>query len=515
MRKKKFILFFLLLFINFIYSKRITSEGRNRFMNDYNTLVLHFTADNRLPFDWYADWIAYDAFMKGLYGILANVTPNGLWSTDSETLLDTIETENGDASKVILGIKRGLYFKKDNVEKEFTSEDLKFSYSIPFFLKEPDIFEKADLLKIIGMEDITAGEVYSEEKVKGITIINKYAIKIELKYPEPDFIKNLATTKYPIVSKYFYENKKADELTPGLGKYDFQSSNKNVGEAVLKRKIFVKNFPTYIKFISSPDKSGDILLENIWGNKNEDINYRKEIITNSYGSYTMGIFFNYESNLGKNPLFRKAINYAFDRNKICENIEYLIPNSEVLSHGFWGRIDTDDEQNIEKARNIISSLKNIPNPLVIKIFGQSEEELEMPQYKEIIKQLEKIGINPIFSKETNDFSMFIGGIVAHYKDPSLIFQYFVEGAYFEFAAPKKDINIKYLFDMLNKSYNDQDRIYYARRLSKYFKDNNILVPLWDFLRVFHINQNKIETIGDQPGGTQFDIWKVKFKENYK
>lgn len=515
MFRKTTILLFLILLINVFYSKRTISEGNNEIMNDSNTLILHLTADNRIPFDWYADWIAYDAFMKGLYGILANVTPNGLWYTDADTLLDTIETENGNPSKLILGIKKGLYFKKENVEREFTAEDLKFSYSIPFFLKEPDIFERADLFKIVGMENIIEGEKYLEEKVKGIKIINKYAIKIELKYPEPDFIKNLATTKYPIVSKYFYENKKIGELTPGLGKYYYISSNIKTGEALIKRKNILKNYPTYIKFVSSPDKSGDILLENIWGNKNDDLKFRKEIITNSYGSYTMGIFFNYDSNLGSNVLFRKALNYALDRNKLCKNIEYLIPNSEVLPHGYWGRIDTEDKQNIEEARKIISSMKNIPNPLIIKIYGQSEEELNMYQYKEIKNQLEKIGLNPIFSKEAKDFSLFIGGIVAHYKDPSLIFQYFVEGSFFENAYPKNDEQIKYYFNKLNNSYNDHDRIYYAQELSRYFKENNILIPLWDFLRVFHINQDKIETIGKQPGGTQFDIWKVKFKDHFK
>ena len=70
------------------------------------------------------------------------------------------------------------------------------------------------------MEVIKAGEVYSEDKVTGIEILDRYTIKIILKYPDPNIITNLSTSKYPIVSKYFYLNKKNDDLTPGLGKYE-------------------------------------------------------------------------------------------------------------------------------------------------------------------------------------------------------------------------------------------------------------------------------------------------------
>ena len=179
------------------------SNGETIRMKNSNTLVLHFSADGRLPYDWYASWIVNDAFIKAIYGTLTSVTQNGLFSTDNDSLLETIDTLNGDPSKIIFRLKKGLYFTENGESREATSEDLKFSYGIPFFLKNADIFEKSDLLKIVGMDKISPGEDYSDKKVVGIEIIDKYTIKIDLKFPDPNFITNLSTSKYPIVSKYF------------------------------------------------------------------------------------------------------------------------------------------------------------------------------------------------------------------------------------------------------------------------------------------------------------------------
>ena len=482
--------------------------------NEKNTLILHFTADGRLPYDWYADWIVFDAFIRGVYSTLTHITPNGLFDIDHEdSLLEYIERENGDPSKLILGIKKEQYFEKNGEKKEFTAEDLKFSYSIPFFLKEDDIIEKSDLMKIKGMDKIISGEEYSEDKISGITILNKYALKIELIYPDPDIITNLSTSRYPIVSKYFYQNKKDGEISPGLGKYALIMADKKTGKALLKRKIHVDGYPDYVEFISSENKQGDILWRDMWGNLDKE--YKRVIESVPYG--TLGMFFNYETTkLGRNKLFRKAIELAINRKILCKEIPYLIPNVQTLPHGYWGRIEVEERQDIKLSKKLISKIQNIPNPFIIEIYGQNIEETQKKYLIDLKEQLKEIGLNPVYVMHTGNEPVKAVIVLTHisvpYKDPKSVFQFFLEGSSFKNTYPKNNKMIKYLFQNMRNNHEDIIKLNYAKKLSQYLYDNKIFIPLWDILSVYIINSNRIETLGDQPGGMLFDIWKVKLKK---
>lgn len=475
-------------------------------------VTLHFSADNRLPYDWFADWIVFDAFIRGVYGTLTYLTPNGLFDIEHEdSLIEYIQTDKGNPTQIIIGVRKGLYFESTEEKIEFTSEDIKFSYSIPFFLKHNDIFEKSDLMKIEGMKKIIAGETYSDDKVTGIEIIDKYTLKIYLSHADPNIITNLSTSKYPIVSKYFFLKRKNDELTPGLGKYRVLELNKNTGEVLLQRKISLKGYPDYIKFIASADNKGDVFWRDMWGNF--DSRFKREVIDIPYG--TVGVFFNYNSKLGKNKKFREAISLAINRKKLCDGSDSVIPNNQTLPNGYWGRIDLIENQNVELAKKMLSEIKDIPNPLIIAS-GANNEEHKKPHYVNLKQQLIDVGLNPVFSiAETYkpfETDLIVAGISVPYKYPSSVFQFFLEGSSFTNAYPLNDKNIKFLFEKLNLSNSDKEKIYYSKEISKYINENHIFIPLWDILTEFIINDKKIKSLGNQPGGMVFDIWKIKINE---
>ena len=104
------------------------------------------------------------------------------------------------------------------------------------------------------------------------------------------------------------KNKK--ELAPGLGKYKVVGLNYETGEALIQRKVEVDGFPKFIRFISSEDQKGDVLWRDNWGDLGSD--FKREIINIPYN--TTGIFFNYNTKLGNNEKFRKAISLAINRN---------------------------------------------------------------------------------------------------------------------------------------------------------------------------------------------------------
>ena len=126
MRKIIWISLFIVVLICIIWSKNLLSEGNEEIMKtnlnaNTNEITLHFSADNRLPYSWYADWIVFDSFIRSVYGTLTELTSSGLFNTESDiSILDFVESEKGDPTQLIFRIKKEQYFEKNGEIGLFT-----------------------------------------------------------------------------------------------------------------------------------------------------------------------------------------------------------------------------------------------------------------------------------------------------------------------------------------------------------------------------------------------------------
>lgn len=110
----------------------------------------------------------------------------------------------------------------------------------------------------------------------------------------------------------------------------------------------------------------------MWGDIGSS--YKRQIVPVPYG--TLGLAFNFKTKLGKNLKFRKAIASAIKQKNLCSGYDYLIPNVQVLPNNYWGRAHLKEEYEPKESQKILSTLRDIPNPFLIQVFGQTERELK-------------------------------------------------------------------------------------------------------------------------------------------
>ena len=340
---------------------------------------------------------------------------------------------------------------------------------------------------------------------------------IKLKKFDPSFIEKISSFGISLVSiKTVNEDYFSWKKWPvGVGAYRVIFSDPETGETILEKRSDSK-FPDaqkYVRFISSNDNEGDIFWKDMW-----DLDpgkYKREILKVSYG--TLGIFFNFESELGKNENFRKAISLVINRDDLVNHLDSIVKNSEMIPTSILGRADIDKKKNLSLAKEYI---KKVPKPLLeniieINIFGQNREAINKQNFIRLKNQIEELGLKISFKLDDDklklDSPMHIVGIQAAQKDPSFVFGYFRKGSFYKNSYPKDDKFIKDNFSKLMNSIDIQEKSMISQKLSTYLTESAIVVPLLDLYSLYLYDSKKIDiaTFHSQPGGMRFKIWEIK------
>lgn len=491
-------------------------NSKRPIIDEAKTITLHFTSDNRLPYKIGVPYISYDTFVESVLGLLAEPTNSFLPSFKDSVAVLSYAGPVDDPSVIHLILKKNLYFDDGEKRWEATADDLKFSLS-RFFFSKFNTNAKHMLSNIEGVENIEPGQPYDPKLIPSINVVNKYELTVKLKTVDPLFVEHISHAGTPLVSittlKDNYFSWKSYPV--GVGAYRVIYSNPADGETILKKRhdASYPNAQKYIRFISSQDNEGDIFWKDMW--QLDKSKYKQEVLKITYG--TLGIFFDYESKLGQDENFRRAISLAINRDELVSGIQYLRKNSEIIPVDTWGRAEIDKKQDLELAKKYLSKVPKelLKDPIEINTFGQNKDALEKSYFIKLKEQLESIGIKVNFKLDDGklrlDSPMYIVGIEATYKDPAYVFGYFRKGSFYKTGYPIQDKYIEEEFSELMKATTIDSKAEISKKLSNYLTESAIVVPLWDLYSVYNYNTKKIDaqTFYVQPGGMRFKVWEVK------
>ena len=203
-----------------------------------------------------------------------------------------------------------------------------------------------------------------------------------------------------------------------------------------KKSEFMEFLSGNLDFISSPENTIVDQIFNVDGNLNENLKDKFSLSKSPYLN-TEYIGFNTSTNLKRDILLRKAINYAIDREKMMKflrkNIGYpalsgLVPNglnNEFYSNRYFK--NTELAKKYLKEYKKTNDLKNIS--LVLTTDAQYLDILEFIQSE--LKSLDidlKINITPPSilrqGKATGKFNVFRASWIADYANPENYFSLF-------------------------------------------------------------------------------------------
>ena len=306
----------------------------------------------------------------------------------------------------------------------------------------------------------------------------------------------------------------------GAGPFKIIKKDEKNRSVTLKRLIHQQNSANLIEFDSNEIPPQDLNIQafsdtNPLPGKLDEVIYDSEILGFS------GLFFNYKNTLANNLSFRKALSHAINREELSKLSKNFSPLSEILTT-HMGRINQTKQFSLELAKKEISSIKNynwsVPIQAVIcklPLPGSIEDKY----VKKVIDQIESIGLNVKLKEDCNltfdpndKTSLFrFDDRGTAFKDPLVIFNAFDEGGLLSGFFPKNNSTFQILLNRSRRAGNIDQRVSSLRDLSKYFFDNDLVIPVVSRKLLYWVDKRRIKNIGQQQSIT-FDLSRIMLNE---
>ncbi|WP_186648196.1 ABC transporter substrate-binding protein [Fluviispira vulneris] len=466
-----------------------------------------------------------ETFSTAVHGSLANINHlRNVEKADETTLLKDYICESANC---IATLKKGIRFHNG---REVTAYDIEFSFLRQPLIKKFD-FASSILNDLIDIENTANNKInyitvngirYPSGIIKGINVKDIYNIVFHFKRENNFFFQKASEGRIPIVPIEEFDDQYIHwkKYPVGFGKYRVISADYKNFKFTLERVRAVKNIPKYIMLIFSVEDIGDVKMS-LEGPKRGLSPYDKKIIFPNISS-NMGFIFNYQSELGSNPNFRKALSLALDREKIARLSLHgeMTPEDQMLPNFGWykeyrAKIEIQ-KQNITEAKKFLESVphhlwKN--KKIAIPTFWANINSLDY--IREVKAQLSKIGLEVEFLetdpnytefRENDPNAIFWSGFAFASDDPNRNFAFFYKSPIYVREYPN-DRKFDELF-LASTQYMSNGPLY-TQKLSEYFTKNNIMVIVANTRMVVSYDTRKIASLGLQPNGSKLLLWEIK------
>lgn len=472
--------------------------------------IIYF-CENKFGYPWHdnASSDCTNNFLGAVFGTLISI--NHIGEMDSE-LLESFEWDY-NYKYYKLKLKDNLYFQNG---RKITIEDLEFSILRHRFAKK---VSKGSLMffNLKGIEKIRYGQPYKSGIVEGIKILDQKTLALIPSYFTPLFLNHLSRPQFSLVPQEELNN---DLLTwkkwpIGAGAY------KVTGEDKIKRIIFLNLFrnleypkaPKSIHFVLERNNEPDISLRDDLHLSNK-VEYKQEKLF--LGSYRRVIDFNHNSKLGRNEEFRKAISLAVSREDLAKEVNAsAVPVYEMIEVGGLGRINVKDSKNRDEASRLFKKVLGSQRGKIFKIPYSPDSLYFGNKYKDILKyQFAQVGLNvdfyemngnlfDFFSNEFKEAPFNLVTIGGDCLNSLFLFILFSKNLGLTNHSCKEDMSIHNLIEEAKLATNKKVLNEKLIKLSQYFFDHKIIVPLFESPMTVFYNSQKITSIGSQFGGAVF------------
>lgn len=491
------------------FSQNFWRNTGDNFQHSGNVIKLVTPTNEKLPFDEEAGVTTLETFLAAVLDQLVYVDDNFRVQSG---LLTTYKWEP-ESKSYLLTLKEGLQFHNGRVA---TSKDLKFSLVRGFFQPGKNWFS-GFFTNIEGIQKIKPGTRYSEKLVTGIDIVDQRSVRVRLRVPNPSFLHSLARSYFSLVpiEELQDDYKKWRHYPVGAGQFKVVEVDPLDNSVILEKVKIAINGPRRIEVSTKVTGKPSLSLAPILN----DNDYKVEFLDRS-ASVTM-ILFNANHFLGKSLQFRRAIDLAIDRKRLVRNISSYVPVSELLPSHMWGRFGVYEDQNIAEAKKII-----------LKVAGGKQLHIKVPVFNsdisdprkkwyllELRKQLQKIGIKvTLFADPTkfyqasdDKYAMRIVSLGADVADPLILFNLFTESSpVMPFGS--RDEELKGLISSAETLVTSEDREISIQKLSKYFYDNRISIPLFERKQEVFIRNDFQYKLGKQDSGIPLLVTRFSTKD---
>ena len=495
-----------------VFTTAILYQEEEKRMSEKNTLTVSLKTNGIVPYREEAPVHELFAVLNPVLGQLLYVNQN---YDLTPGLLESFHWEHKN-SQYVLKIQDNLKFHNG---REVTAKDLEFSLLRGFFTSQRNFF-RAFFNNIEGIEEIKGKKKFNSGMVRGVKVMSDRIVTVKLKKPDPSFLHSLNRPSFSIVPREALEESNYESWKDGpvgAGNYQFMGldSKNNI---TLKKISSKSQGADFIKINFSQEKhDSDIKVSDY----QEDDEYR--MTSSEKSTAVTNIFFNYNSTWGGNLDFRRAIHHAINRGQLIEGILMFKEARQFLASHFWGRIETKNDYSPEAARNILNKLgfSDKKQTFKIPVFAMAKRSKKLTSYLEILKrQFSQAGIkvdfidsnNKFFSKSDKETPFRIMSLGADIADPIILFELMRgDDSPLWPHFPPNDKVYESLIDTASRAEILNVKISATQKLSQYFYDNKISIPLFEKKIFVSVKKDRVKSIGKQDGGLTFYLDRVELR----
>jgi ABC-type transport system substrate-binding protein len=517
-----------------LYSKNESAPAKSLISTDKDTLTINLAEVPHIPWE-YEDAPVHvsETFSAAVHGSLTPIFDMSYHKFTSQTTL--FSEYYCEKITCVAKIKQGVYFHN---KREVNAYDVEFSLVRQILAKDDATYSHKILNNILGIDEAKQkkpimqtidGNSYPTQTVEGIQVKDKYNIVFKLKEPSPFFFARISDGKVPVVPIEGLEN---DYVTwkkypIGFGKYQVINADFKKSEFYLQKFDDKEKIPKFVTLLFSSDDIGDIKM--LLGGPGRGISeYDNKVVFPSVYS-NAGLLYNYQTELGKNENFRKAISLALDRNKIAEKALFneMIPEDQMFTQTSWLKKYRADipiqSQNIEEAKKLLNLVpENLWKDKVFQVptYWEDVSDINSLGYiKEIQQQLKEIGIETEFLNTDTNYDkfadndknvFFFTGFGYPHEDPHRNFGHFSEGSFFKHEHPVDPVYEK-LFSLSLKHAAENPE--YTKQLSQYFTEKNIMTIIMFQRMVLSYDSRRVLSLGNQTNGIRLAIWEIQMRDH--
>lgn len=478
-------------------------------------------------------WDIYEASMHVLSTF--NLAVHGTLLKQKYQSYFLIENFNTSKNNITLYLKKQVFFHNN---RKVNAYDVEFSIYKELLINPKSNYIKSLLSTVVGIDTLTKNNIqsitynsieYPSGYIAGIKVIDPYTLTISLTHCDHYFIENLNTPRLPIVpiEELQSDFKTWKKVPIGFGPYLVQSANTNRHEYILLKTNKYISGPWLIKLFFHDNDAADIyLLYRYRLNPNS-----KHLITKTLPQLyaNAGFLYNYQTPLGQNIHFRKAISYALDRQKIAESVlfqeitpeVYLLPLNTL--HTQYSSSQCNAEHDLTKAQyhlNLVPKELWANKILYVPTLMDFTNIATIPYLNEIKTQLKKIGLVIEFMETDVQYDKFykhdphclwFTGFALQEANPIKNFLHFSANSYFEFEHPQDPIFDTLVQKTLDTCVSDK---HYLKILNKYFKEQELMTVVFNNHLNFSYNPKTIESIGKQLDNSAINLSEIKLFQNW-
>nr|BFD31012.1 hypothetical protein GTC16762_06300 [Pigmentibacter ruber] len=523
-----FFIFFLTLFYLF-FLQRLPEDKK-----ELEIVSVNLGEIKQIPWDLkQAPIQVNETFVAAVHGSLTSVHSFG--SIDNSKQNTLLEKYYCEQLNCYLELKQNIYFHN---KRKVNAYDVEFSFVKQILKDKSESFTLAILNDVEGINKINystfkwikySDNNYPTNLVSGIKVINATKLQIKLRHFNKYFFHKLSQGRLPIVPieelQSDYETWKKYPI--GFGKYKVTYADIEKSEYLLEKYDKNEKIPDKIFLFFSDTVNGDINM--LLGNPLRKLPKDDHILVLSNFYSNGGFLYNFQTELGRNENFRKAISYALDRHKIAKasHINEIFPEDQLLSNSDWQMAyrfpRAIQKQDLAKAKYYLAKVPKhlwLNKLFEIPTYWEDVKQIySLPYIKEMHKQLEQLGLKVKFLDTNIEYDKFIKddknilwftgfGISFVSFDPNANFAHFIKGSYFTYEQPNDPI-FNAMYEQSTRHYLEKPFI--TQQMSKYFADKNFMTVVMNQRMSLSFNPNKIISLGNQYNGIRFALWELKLR----